>query len=95
MKRTMNTRPVATMLVAASVLVAPTFALAKHRHFVRHNSAEFESYAAPAPCSPMPACASPNAVISAGTYVGTDPDPRMRAMLLMDFNRGVNATRGR
>jgi hypothetical protein len=43
----------------------------------------------------MPACASPNAVISAGTYVGTDPDPRMRAMLLMDFNRGVNATRGR
>jgi len=43
----------------------------------------------------MPACASPYAVISAGTYVGSDPDPRMRAMLLMDFNRGVNSTRGR
>jgi len=95
MKRTMTTRPVATLLLAASVLVAPTFACAKDRHFVRHNSAELESYGAPAPCYPMPACASPYAVISAGTYVGSDPDPRMRAMLLMDFNRGVNSTRGR
>jgi hypothetical protein len=37
-------------------------------------------------------CASPYAVCSAGTYVGSDPDPQVRAQMLVDFNRGVYAT---
>jgi hypothetical protein len=88
-------RPITSLLAAGVVAVVaglPSLAIAKHRHFVR----QFEPRAyAPVRCDPMPACASPYAVVSAGTYVGSDPDPRMRAMLLSDYNRGVNATRGR
>jgi hypothetical protein len=95
MKKTTIKRPVATVLAVAIALTVPTLAVAKHRHLSRPHNVEFGPYgAAPVPCSPFPACTSPNAVISAGTYVGADPDPRMRAMLLTDFNRGVNATRG-
>jgi hypothetical protein len=86
-------RSITTLITAAVTAVIaglPSLAVARHRHFVR----QFETYAS-VPCDPMPACASPYAVFSAGTYVGSDPDPRMRAMLLSDFNRGVNATRGR
>jgi hypothetical protein len=90
-------RPITTFLaagIAAVVAGLPSVAVAKHRHVVRHYQPELAT-SAPAPCYPIPACASPYAVVSAGTYVGSDPDPRMRAMLLSDFNRGVNATRGR
>jgi hypothetical protein len=78
--------------VAAIIAALPSLAVAKHRHVVRHFQPQLETYT-PVPCAPMPACASPYAVVSAGTYVGSDPDPRMRAMLLSDYNRGVNATR--
>jgi hypothetical protein len=89
--------PITTFVVAGIAAVAavlPSVAVAKHRHIVRHYQPEIETYTR-APCYPMPACAGPNAVMSAGTYVGSDPDPRMRAMLLSDFNRGVYSTRGR
>jgi hypothetical protein len=85
---------IAAVVLAAGFAAPPSVALAKHRHVVRHYQPELESYAR-APCYRIPACAGPNAVISAGTYVGSDPDPRMRAMLLSDFNRGVYSTRGR
>ena len=93
MKHTMK-RPITAVLAATLAVGLPSLAVAKHRHLLRHYQPEWETYA-PVPCDPMPACRSPTAVISAGTYVGDDPDPRMRAMLLSDFNRGVNATRGR
>jgi hypothetical protein len=93
-----NSKRSITILLAAGVTAViaglPNLAVAKHRHFVRQFEPELGTYAS-VPCDPMPACASPYAVFSAGTYVGSDPDPRMRAMLLSDFNRGVNATRGR
>jgi hypothetical protein len=84
------------MIAAAATVVIglPTLAFAKHRHYPHHHVLYGQGYVgASPPCYPWPACNSPYAVFSAGTYVGSDPDPRMRAMLLSDFNRGVNATR--
>ena len=86
----------AIIIVAAATIVIglPTLSIAKHRHHSRHYIPYGEAYVGANPhCYPWPACASPYAVFSAGTYVGADPDPRIRAQLLSDFNRGVNATR--
>jgi len=55
-------------------------ALAKHRHRL-HPYASVTVYG--------PGYHSPYDVYSAGTYVGSDPDPRTRAQMLMDYNRGV------
>jgi hypothetical protein len=41
----------------------------------------------PAPKNP---CADPYAVCSAGTYVGRDPDPAVRAQMLWDFQSGLS-----
>jgi hypothetical protein len=68
-------------LAGATLAVMPNSALAKHRHLVRSPD--------PSVYSSVPACASPYAVCSAGTYVGSDPDPQARAQMLMDYNRGV------
>jgi hypothetical protein len=35
-------------------------------------------------------CADPTAVCWAGTYVGRDPDPRVRMQLLWDFQSGLS-----
>jgi hypothetical protein len=37
----------------------------------------------------------PKTVISAGQYVGRDPDRRLRGQMLIDFNRGVTSPGGR
>jgi hypothetical protein len=67
--------------VTAAVLANLTdAALAKHRHR-QHPYASVTVYG--------PGYASPYDVYSAGTYVGSDPDPRARAQMLMDYNRGV------
>jgi hypothetical protein len=74
--------------VAAVVFASLTdAALAKRRHpqLVPTPYASTYSYG-------PPMCASPYAVCSAGTYVGSDPDPQVRAQMLVDFNRGVYAT---
>jgi hypothetical protein len=68
-------------LTGAALAAMPNLAVANHRHLSRNTNASVQS-------SP-PACASPDAVCSAGTYVGSNPDPRARAQMLMDFNRGV------
>jgi hypothetical protein len=34
-------------------------------------------------------CADPDAVCSAGTYVGRDPDPQVRTQMLWDFQAGL------
>jgi hypothetical protein len=39
-----------------------------------------------APANP---CADPYAVCWAGTYVGRDPDPRVRLQILWDFQQGL------
>jgi hypothetical protein len=66
-------------LAGATVAAAPNLGLANHRHLAR--SPDLGAHFSP------PACAAPDAVCSAGTYVGSNPDPRVRAQ--MDFNRGV------
>lgn len=68
-------------LAGAAVAAVPNLSLANHRHLAR--SADLGVHSSPA------ACTSPDAVCSAGTYVGSNPDPRARAQMLMDFNRGV------
>jgi hypothetical protein len=34
-------------------------------------------------------CADPYAVCWAGTYIGRDPDPHVRAQMLLDFQAGL------
>jgi hypothetical protein len=87
----------ATIVVAVMIaMILPAGALAKKRHELRRHHLGAEVYTrAPIQCDPQPACEAPNAVFSAGTYVGSDPDPRLRAQLLSDFNRGVNTLHGR
>jgi len=86
-----------TIIVAVTIaMTLPAGALANMRQALRHHSLGGEVYArAPIQCDPQPACQSPNAVFSAGTYVGSDPDPRLRAQILSDFNRGVDTLHGR
>jgi hypothetical protein len=86
-----------TIVVAVTFAVSlPARALANKRHELRqhHLGAEFYTRA-PIQCAPQPACESPDAVFSAGTYVGSDPGPPLRAQLASDFNRGVNSLHGR
>jgi hypothetical protein len=67
-------------LAGATLAAMPNAALAKnHRHLARYSNV-YPS---------VPSCASPEAVCSAGTYVGSDPNPQARAQMLMDYNRGV------
>jgi hypothetical protein len=68
-------------LAGAASAVVFNSALANHRHLARHPDLGVNSA--------LVACASPDAVCSAGTYVGSDPNPRARAQMLMDYNRGV------
>lgn len=86
-----------TIIVAVTIaMILPVGPLANMRHALRHHHPGAEVYArAPIQCDPQPACQSPDTVFSAGTYVGSDPDPRLRAQLLSDFNRGVNSLHGR
>jgi len=71
-----------TVLAIAVLATVPELAAAKHRHLFRHANASVVVYGADH--------RSPYAVYSAGTYVGSDPDPQVRAQLLTDFNRGVS-----
>jgi hypothetical protein len=88
--------PVTIVVAVTIATMFPAGALAKKRHELRHHHLGAEVYArAPFRCDSQPACASSNAVFSAGAYVGSDPDPRLRAQLLSDFNRGVNSLHGR
>jgi hypothetical protein len=81
-----------TMVIAVTIaMMLPAGALANKHH---HHGAKVYTRA-PVQCDPRPACASSDAVFSAGAYVGSDPDPRLRAQLLSDFNRGVNSLHGR
>jgi hypothetical protein len=68
-------------LAGATLAAMPNSALANHRHLARHP--DLGAYPS------VPACASPDAVCSAGTYVGSDPNPQVRAQMLTDYNRGV------
>jgi hypothetical protein len=86
-------RTISSALAIAVVLSLPGLASAKSRHHWHHFGVA--PIGAVQPCYPAPACLSPYAVFSAGTYVGSDPDPRIRAQMLYDFNRGVYATPGR
>jgi hypothetical protein len=87
-------RPISTILMATLIVGLPTLASANSRHHHWRYPHAARMVGAP-PCYPAPACLSPYAVFSAGTYIGSDPDPRIRAQLLYDFNRGVNAPSGR
>jgi hypothetical protein len=68
---------------------APALARHRHHHFVPPPYAGGPPPYAGGYVYGPPICASPLAVCSAGTYVGSDPDPRMRAQMLADYNRGV------
>jgi hypothetical protein len=88
--------PVTIVVAITIAMTLPAGALAKKRHDLRRHYVGSGVYArAPTRCDPQPACESPDAVFSAGAYVGSDPDPRLRAQLLSDFNRGVNSLHGR
>jgi hypothetical protein len=52
----------------------------------KHPKQQRASVARIAPADP---CADPYAVCSAGTYVGRDPDPRVRMQILWDFQSGM------
>jgi hypothetical protein len=76
------TRSVLACLLAVSVLGVNASVEAKDQkrpHAVRAQSA---------PVSKNP-CADPYAVCWAGNYIGRDPDPRVRAQLLWDFQAGL------
>jgi hypothetical protein len=75
------------LLVAVAILALASFsnaASAKHRLHARHHP-----YTSVTVYGSGPDYRSPYDVYSAGTYVGSDPDPRTRAQMLMDYNRGV------
>jgi hypothetical protein len=76
-------RSVLACLLAASVLGTMVQAEAKDQK--RPQAARAQS--AP-PVSKNP-CADPYAVCWAGNYIGRDPDPRVRAQLLWDFQAGL------
>jgi hypothetical protein len=86
-----------TLVVAVTIaMTLPAGALANMRHELgRHHPGAGVYTRALIQCDPRPACQSSDAVFSAGTYVASDPDPRLRAQLLSDFYRGVNTLHGR
>jgi hypothetical protein len=71
--------------VAAATVTAPTlsFAYYHHRHYGYYNAPYGHGH---------PAYTSRYGRYPAYTY---DPDPRLRAQLRSDFNRGVDAIGGR
>jgi hypothetical protein len=76
-------RPFLACVLAVSVLGSVAHAQAKDQkrpQAVRTQSAP--------PVSKNP-CADPYAVCWAGNYIGRDPDPRVRAQLLWDFQAGL------
>lgn len=86
-----------TIVVAITIaMTLSAGALANKRHEWRRHHLGAEAYSrAHIQCDSQPGCESSYAVFSAGAYVGSDPDPRLRAQLLSDFNRGVNSLHGR
>jgi hypothetical protein len=74
---------VLAVVAAAAVVTLTDAASAKHRHHALYPYARVTVYGS------GPGYHSPYDVYSAGTYVGSDPDPRTRAQMLMDYNRGV------
>jgi hypothetical protein len=79
----MKTYLIAATLAAATV-TAPTLSFAYYHHHHGYLSAPYgHGY---------PAYASRYGRYPASTY---DPDPRLRAQLRSDFNRGVNSPGGR
>jgi hypothetical protein len=88
--------PVTIVVAVTIAMTLSAGALANKRHELRRHHLGADAYTrAHIQCDPQPACGSPYAVFSAGAYVGSDPDPRLRAQLLSDFNRGVNSLHGR
>lgn len=88
--------PVRIVVSVTMALTLPVGALANKRHELRRHPLGAEVYTRPhIQCGPQPACEWPHAVFSAGTYVRSDPDPRLRAQLLSDFDRGANTLHGR
>jgi hypothetical protein len=80
----MNMRLLLLATVAAAAVMSLTDAAsAKHRHHALYPSARVTVYGS------GPGYHSAYDVFSAGTYVGSDPDPQTRAQMLMDYNRGV------
>jgi hypothetical protein len=76
---------VLTTVAVAALASLTDAALAKHRHHPLRPDAGVTVYGS------GPGAYAPQSVYSGGTYVGTDPDPRMRAQLLTDYNRGVDS----
>jgi hypothetical protein len=74
---------VLTTVVVAALASVSGPALAKHRHHPANAGVTVYG--------PGPGYGGPPNVYSGGTYVGSDPDPRMRAQLLSDYNRGVDS----
>jgi hypothetical protein len=75
----------AVCLLAALAICGATNAATKHHK--RPRAAATESLAVTS--GPRDRCADPYAVCWAGTYIGRDPDPHVRAMLLWDFQAGL------
>ena len=74
--------PILAALAAIVAVSMPTATIAKSKKHVRHKSTRVyvdRGY-----------YSTGRNVYSAGTYVGSDPDPRLRQQMLIDFNRGVD-----
>jgi hypothetical protein len=90
------TRLILSLVLASSIAVTATTAMARIRHRGAHamyaaatylynrcdpNAVLAAGYAGYNPCN------DPNAVFVAGTYAGSDPDPNIRAALIREFGR--------
>ena len=69
------------------LLLAGSGAQAAPAHHKRVRPAAGAVTVRHAPANP---CADPAAVCWAGTYIGRDPDPRVRTPLLWDFQSGLS-----
>jgi hypothetical protein len=69
------------------LLLAGGSALAAPDHHKRLRKAVAPALARHVPANP---CADPAAVCWAGSYIGRDPDPRVRSQLLWDFQSGLS-----
>jgi hypothetical protein len=70
-----------------AALVACGVANAATKHHRRPLPSVNQSLSVPS--APRNPCADPYAVCWAGTYIGRDPDPHVRAQMLWDFQAGL------
>ena len=80
-------RPIISLVLAVAIAVTSTMAVARSRHYgapATHNQC---SASAAGPYVGYNPCSDPNAAFYGGTYVGSDPDPNIRAALIREFGR--------